>query len=203
LAGGSACPTKSIRFFMKFRGSFAARVQVIVDGVKGQFQAVRDAQLVEDVVQVVLHRLLADEHLLGHLFILETLGYQRHNLALALAQRRAFAITGRSGLRGGRRCFVIGHKLPDYGRRGMRIQPDLSRMHFANALDEQLGGGLLEYDSRRPELHRLHEFVLIVRSRQDDDTCLVLGDLQALQSGEPVEARHFQVEKQDVRFELL
>ena len=75
-------------------GRLAAGVQVVVDGVERQFQAVGNSQLIEDVVQVVLHRLLTDEHLLGHLFVLETLRHQRHDFPLALAERGAFAVAG-------------------------------------------------------------------------------------------------------------
>src|SRR5207237_3264015 len=68
------------------------RVDVLVDGVERQLQPVGNAQLVEDVVKVVLHRLLADEHLLGHFLILESLRDQHHDLTLALAERRTVTI---------------------------------------------------------------------------------------------------------------
>ena len=77
------------------RTRLASRVQVVVDGVERQFQPVGNAQLVEDVVQVVLHRLLADEHLLGHFLVLESLRHQGHDFPLALAERRPFAIARR------------------------------------------------------------------------------------------------------------
>ena len=54
--------------------------------VESQFQAVGNAQFIENVVQMVLDRLLADEHFLGHLFILEALRHQDHDLPLALAE---------------------------------------------------------------------------------------------------------------------
>ena len=59
------------------------QMQALVDGVERQFQAVGNAQLVEDVVQMVLHRLLADEHLLGHFLVLVALRHQRDDFALA------------------------------------------------------------------------------------------------------------------------
>jgi len=65
-----------------------------VDGVKREFQAVGDAQLIEDVVQMVLHRLLADKHLLGHFFVLETLRHQGDDFAFALAERRSLPLAG-------------------------------------------------------------------------------------------------------------
>src|SRR5271155_4499780 len=71
VARGSGDPPHSLA-----RGGFAGQMQSLVDGVERQLQAVRDAELVEDVVQMILDRLLADEHLLGHLFVLVTLGDQ-------------------------------------------------------------------------------------------------------------------------------
>ena len=58
-------------------------MQALVNGVERQFQTIRNAQFVEDVVQMVLHCLLADKHLFGHLFVLVTLRDQRHDFALA------------------------------------------------------------------------------------------------------------------------
>jgi hypothetical protein len=85
----------------------------------------------------------------------------------------------------------------------MRIQPDLPGVDFADALDQQVRRGLLEDDSGRPQLHRLHELVLVVRGRQHDDPRAVLHGLQPLQGRETVQARHLEVQQQDVRFELL
>ena len=59
--------------------------------VQREFQPVGNAELVEDVVKMVLNRLLADEHLLSHFAVLVALRYQAYDLALALAERRPFA----------------------------------------------------------------------------------------------------------------
>ena len=55
-----------------------------MNGVKRQFQTVGNAEFVENVVQMVFHRLLADEHPLGHFLVLETLRDQHDDFALAL-----------------------------------------------------------------------------------------------------------------------
>ena len=65
-------------------------MQPFVDGVQRQFETVRHAQFVEDVVQMVLHRLLADEHLLGHFLVLVALRHECDDFTLALAERRPF-----------------------------------------------------------------------------------------------------------------
>src|SRR6266403_4760077 len=67
------------------------QMQTFVDRVERQFQAVRNAELVEDVVEMVLHRLLADEHLFGHLFVLVPLRDQGDDFALAGTQRATLA----------------------------------------------------------------------------------------------------------------
>ena len=68
----------------------STRCKSLVNRVQRKFQTVRNAELVEDVVQMVLNRLLADEHLLRHFAILVALRHQAHDLALALAERRPF-----------------------------------------------------------------------------------------------------------------
>jgi hypothetical protein len=47
-----------------------AEMQPVVDGVEREFQAVRDAQLIKDIVYMILDRLLADKQLLGYIFVL-------------------------------------------------------------------------------------------------------------------------------------
>ena len=51
--------------------------------IKRELQTIGDAELVENIMQMILDRLFADEHLFGHLFILITLGDQRHDFAFA------------------------------------------------------------------------------------------------------------------------
>ena len=76
-------------------------------------------------------------------------------------------------------------------------------MNFADALDQQLRRGLLQNDSGSPELHRLHEFVLVVRSGQYNHPSSVAGGLQPLQGSKAVQTRHFQIEKQNVGLMFL
>src|ERR1700735_464462 len=60
--------------------------QPVVNRVERQFQAIRNAQLVENIVQVVLHRLLADEQFLADLAIAETLRHQLYDFFFAVTQ---------------------------------------------------------------------------------------------------------------------
>ena len=45
----------------------------MVDGVQGEFKAVGNAELVEDIVQMVLDGLLADEEFFSNFFVAEAL----------------------------------------------------------------------------------------------------------------------------------
>src|SRR3954452_5162591 len=101
---------------------------------------------------MVLHRLLADKHLLSHFLVLETLRDQRYDFPLALAQWRALAIARRGGHGGWRRRWrrILGcHELPNDRGRRVRIEPDLAGVNFADTLDQQLRRGLLQHDPGR------------------------------------------------------
>ena len=63
-------------------------MELLVDGEKSQLQAVGNAELVKDVVQVVLDGLLADEHALGDFLVFEALRNQLDDLLFPLTQRR-------------------------------------------------------------------------------------------------------------------
>ena len=61
---------------------------------EGEFEAVGNAEFIEDVVQMVFHSLLADKHLFGHFLVLEALRHQADDLALALAERGTLPFAG-------------------------------------------------------------------------------------------------------------
>src|SRR5215469_6303950 len=134
-------------------------MKTLMDGVQREFEAIGDAQLIEDVVQVVLYRLLADEHLLGHFLVLVALRDQLNDFALSGAQRRPLARLARSGTA----QFAGTGELPHHRSRGVRIEPDLAAVHLANAFDDELRRGLLQYDTRAAELHGLDKLVLVLR----------------------------------------
>src|SRR2546430_15279 len=60
--------------------------ELLMNGAERKVQAVRNSQLFEDVVHVVLHRLLAEEHFLGQFLVPETPCDVRHDLALPPAE---------------------------------------------------------------------------------------------------------------------
>ena len=65
--------------------------QAVVDCVECELKAIRHSEFVEDVVKMVLHGLLADKELLSDFLIPESLGYELHDLFLAIAQQRLLA----------------------------------------------------------------------------------------------------------------
>ena len=85
---GNDCAHRGMRgiFWAEGPGHFLNRVvEIVMDRVKSQFQTVRNPQLVEDIVQMVLHRLFADEHALGHFAVFETLCHQDDDFTLPRA----------------------------------------------------------------------------------------------------------------------
>ena len=76
-----------------------------MNGIESQLQPIRDAQLIEDIMQMVLDGLLADKHLLRHLFVLIPLGDQRDDFTFAGGERAALAAlaAGCGGRLGARR----------------------------------------------------------------------------------------------------
>ena len=76
-------------------------------------------------------------------------------------------------------------------------------MDFANALDQQLRGGLFQDNPRGAQSHGLDEFILIVRCGQHNHPRLVPDRLKPLQSAQAIQAWHPEVEQENVGFVLL
>src|SRR5258708_19803581 len=64
--------------------------QPVVNGVQRQFEAVGDAELVEDVMQMVFYGLLGDEELFADFLFAEALRAQLHAFFLPVPQQRLF-----------------------------------------------------------------------------------------------------------------
>ena len=71
-------------------------------------------------------------------------------------------------------------------------------MNLADALDDQVGRGLFQYDAAAAELHGLHEFILVFGSREDNDARALVDLRQRRQRGQPIEVGHAEVEQQYV-----
>jgi hypothetical protein len=62
--------------------------QAMVNGVESQLKAVGNAELVEDIVQVIFYGLFADEQFFADLFVAVALCDQLHDFFFAVAQQR-------------------------------------------------------------------------------------------------------------------
>src|ERR1700722_19959077 len=116
----------------------------MVDGVEREFEAVGNAEFIEDVVQMVFYGLLADEELFADFLVAEALSDELHDFFFAIAEQRLFAAL--TGLRGFRESFhdLGGHAI---------VEPDLTGENTVDAFYEQVGGGLFQNDAARPEAH--------------------------------------------------
>ena len=104
--------------------------QAVMDRVQSQFQAVGHTELVEDVVEMVLHRLFGNEELFANLLVAETLGHELHDFLFAVAKKRLF--TTRPGL--GR----LGESLHDFSRHTI-VEPDFPGVNTMDALHQEIG----------------------------------------------------------------
>ena len=60
--------------------------QAMVDGIQGQFEAIGNTQLIEDIVEMVFYGLFADKELLADFSVAESLGDELHDFLFAIAQ---------------------------------------------------------------------------------------------------------------------
>src|SRR5579864_1208248 len=126
-------------------------MKTLVKSIEREFETVGNTQLIEDIVQMVLHGLFADEHLFSHLFVLISLGDKLDYLSLTLAQWGSLACFAGTGTP----TLARHRELSHHSGRSVRVQPDFPTMNLPNALDDQFGSGLLEYNARAPQLHGL------------------------------------------------
>src|SRR3989442_13849932 len=79
--------------------------QPVVNGVKGEFEAVGDTELVEDVMEMVLDGLLGDEKFFADFLIAEALGDALDDFFFAVAEQRL--VGARLGFAGFRESFRV------------------------------------------------------------------------------------------------
>jgi len=65
--------------------------KAVVDGVEREFKTIGNTELVENIVQVILDGLLADEKLLADFLVAETLSDELHDFFFAIAEKGLFA----------------------------------------------------------------------------------------------------------------
>src|ERR1700686_2065415 len=97
----------------------------MVDGVERQLKAVGNTKLVENVVKVILDRLLADKKLLANFLVAEALRHELHDFLFAIAEQ--WFLSARAGFR------RLGKSLHYFGSHAI-IQPDFTGMNAVDAL---------------------------------------------------------------------
>ena len=68
----------------------------MVDGVEGQLEPVRNAELIENVMEVVFDGLFADEELFPDFLVPVALSDQLDDFLLAVAEQGLFAVSEKS-----------------------------------------------------------------------------------------------------------
>src|SRR6478735_8190873 len=135
--------------------------QLLAHGVHDGLHARVQLQLLQDVADVVLDRVLGDEELLGDLTVVEPLGHEPEDLELALGEPQGGALLA---LRLGHLLELVdeldGHGGADEG---------LALVDHADRLGDLLDGGVLQQVAGGPVLHRLVEVGLLVGDREHDD----------------------------------
>jgi hypothetical protein len=60
--------------------------QAVMNGVQRKLEPIRNAQFIENIMEVIFYRLFADEKFFADLTIPKTLRHQLHDFLLAVAQ---------------------------------------------------------------------------------------------------------------------
>src|ERR1035437_5079741 len=107
--------------------------QAVMDSIEHQFEAVGDAELVKNVVKVILYGIVADEELFADSFVLKALSDELDNFQFAIAEKRLFFTRIGFG-----RCRK---GIDDLGGHAA-IERNFTSMHAMNAFYEEIGCGL-------------------------------------------------------------
>jgi hypothetical protein len=164
-----------------------------MDGVKRQFQAIGNAEFVEDIMQVVFYGLLADEELFADFLVPETLGNELNDFFFAIAEERLFAAW--TGFRGFR------ERLHNFGGHAV-IEPDFAGEYAVNALYKKISRGLFQNDTARSEAHRANDVAIIFRGCEYYNTRGQCIEIHFFENGEAVLVGHTQVEQENVGLEF-
>jgi hypothetical protein len=185
----------SLWWMARRQGPDALRLvyEPVVNGVQCQFEAVGDAEFVEDVVQVVLDGLLGDEKFFADFLVAEALGYELHNFFFAVAEQRLFA--ARPGFAGLRK------RLHDLGRHAV-VEPDFTGVHTMNTLHQEIRGGLLQHHAARAETHGANYVAIVFRGSQNDHARRQRIKINFLKHRQAVFVWHAQIEQENIGLEL-
>src|SRR5579859_4756286 len=160
-----------------------------MNGVESEFEAVRNAELVKDIVEVVLHGLLGDEEFLADFLVAEALGNELNDFFFAITQERLFST--RAGLGGFCESFH------DFGRHAI-VEPDFTGVDAMNAFYKKVGGGLFENDAAGTKAHGANDVAIVFGGSQHDYARGNRIEIDFLENGEAVLFRHSEVEQKNI-----
>src|ERR1039457_4667749 len=162
-----------------------------MDCVECQFEAVGDAELVKDVVQVILYGLLTDDEPFADFFVLKALGDELNDFYLAIAEERFFVTrTGFGRCRKG---------IDDLGGHAA-IEPNFTSMHAMYAFYEEIDGGLFKDYASRTQPHGANHIAVIFGGGEDDDASQEYIEIYFLKNSKTILLGHTKIEEQNVRF---
>jgi hypothetical protein len=167
--------------------------EAVVDGVESEFEAIGNAKLVEDIVQVIFYGLLADEKLFADFLVAEALSDELNDFFFAIAEERLFA--ARAGLGRFRESFH------DFGGHSI-VEPDFASMNAVDTFYQQIRGGLLENDTASAEAHGADYVAIVFSGGENDDSRGQRVEIDFFEDGEAVFVGHAEIEQEDFRLEL-
>ena len=167
--------------------------EAVVDGVESEFEAIGNAKLVENIVQVIFYGLLADEKFFADFLVAEALGDELNDFFFAVAEERLFA--ARAGLGGLRERFhdLGGHAV---------IEPDFARMNAVDAFYQQISGGLLEDHAACAEAHGADNVAIVFGGGENDDARGQRIEIDFFEDSEAVFIGHAEIEQENFRLEF-
>src|ERR1041385_2272817 len=171
--------------------------EMMVHGKQRQFQAVGYAQLVKNVSEVMLDRLLGDRELFGNVLIGISIDDGCNDVKFA---RRQIVGAFPAPLLG------YGGEVPDDShqvRNAFAAHPELAVHHATNALQEELSGGFLEDYASHSVVQSIHNLFALDGCRKQDDLDGFNGAAALPDRFESRNTRHGKVQQQDVGFKLV
>jgi hypothetical protein len=165
----------------------------VVNGVESEFEAIGNAELVENIVQVIFYGLLADEKFFADFLVAETLGDELNDFFFAVAEERLFA--ARAGLGRFRESFH------DFGSHAI-VEPNFAGMNAVNTFYEQVRGGLFEDHTASAEAHGADDVAVVFSGGENDDARGQRIKIDFFEDGKTVFVGHAEIEQENFRLEL-
>jgi len=141
----------------------------MMNRVESQLEAVGNAEFIEDIVQMIFHRLLADKHALRHFLVLKALGDKDHDFALAGAESGTLIPDAKARRRRAGRRSALPGEAANHIRSSHAVKPELAGMDLADAFEEKFSRSLLWDDSAAALLHRFDKIFLRIVVGENDD----------------------------------